>query len=179
MKNLWLALWLLVIAGGKGALAAAVVTDHTEVELLAENSAVVPGEPFWIAYRLEAVPQWHTYWRNPGDSGLPSKIDWQLPPGWQIGELHWPYPELVSTPPFATHAYHGEVLLLAKVTPPAELSADSVTLGGEAAWLVCKDLCLRETASLQLTLPVAATAVAVNKARFDHARQQWPQSLAD
>ncbi len=158
--------------------AAAVKTDHTEVELIAEVDRVNPGTPFWIAYRLQADPGWHTYWRNPGDSGLPSQIDWQLPADWQVSDLHWPYPELISTPPFATHAYHDEVLLLAQVTPPDNLVTAEVTLAGEAAWLVCKELCLRETASLSLVLPVAKqgdVVNAINRERFDGARSNWPQ----
>ena len=94
---------------------------------------------------------------------------------WQVGELHWPYPELISTPPFATHAYHGEVLLLAQITPPAQISGDTFTLAGDAAWLVCKDLCLRETAQLTLQLPVAEHSTAINQQRFDVARNNWPQ----
>lgn len=168
--------------------AAAVKTDHTEVELIAEVDRVIPGTPFWIAYRLQADPGWHTYWRNPGDSGLPSQIDWQLPAGWQVSDLHWPYPELISTPPFATHAYHDEVLLLAQVTPPDDLVtgdvtlASEVTLAGEAAWLVCKELCLRETASLSVTLPVGDSGdsvTAINRDRFDQARSRWPQQTAE
>jgi len=155
--------------------AAPVITDHTEVELLAENSAVVAGQPFWVAYRLQAAPGWHTYWRNPGDSGLPSELSWQLPEGWQVGEFQWPTPELISTPPFATHAYHGEVLLLAQITPPDQINDSSITLAGEAAWLVCKELCLRETANLSLTLPIAESATAVNQSRFDTARNRWPR----
>jgi len=166
---------LLLLLTAAAVHAAPVATEHTEVELLAEQDAIVPGQPFWVAYRLEANPGWHTYWRNPGDSGLPSAIAWQLPEGWQVGELHWPYPELISTPPFATHAYHGEVLLLAQITPPAQISGDTFTLAGDAAWLVCKDLCLRETAQLTLQLPVAELSTAINQHRFDVARNNWPQ----
>ncbi|RLA15811.1 MAG: thiol:disulfide interchange protein [Gammaproteobacteria bacterium] len=167
-------LWLLVSLAGFTQ-AAPVSTNHTVVELLAENDAVIPGQPFWIAYRLEAAPGWHTYWRNPGDSGLPSEINWQLPDGWQVGEFYWPSPELISAPPFATHAYHGEVLLLALITPPDQISDSSITIAGEAAWLVCKQLCLRETAQLSLTLPIAESATAVNQPRFDAARERWPR----
>ncbi len=158
---------------------APVTTPHTKVELLAENDAIIPGQPFWIAYRIHAAPGWHTYWRNPGDSGLPSELNLQLPDSWQLGELHWPTPELISTPPFATHAYHGEVLLLAQITPPAQIDFPTVTLAGQAAWLVCKELCLRETAPLSLTLTVAKTATAINQARFNKARSRWPRAHPD
>ena len=185
-------LWLVAVFAVAGQ-AAPVATDHTEVEILAEVTGVVPGEAFWVAYRLQADAGWHTYWRNPGDSGLPSEISWQLPgdakkgsdqsrhsqpQGWQIGPLQWPIPELISTPPFATHAYHGEVLLLARVTPPASITETEITLRGQAAWLVCKELCLRETAELTLTLPVIASTKVDqrNRARFDVARASWPQT---
>lgn len=172
---------LLLLLAGLATVAQAepVSTDHTEVELLAENDAVIPGQPFWVAYRLQAEPGWHTYWRNPGDSGLPSEISWQLPDGWQASKLNWAYPELISTPPFATHAYHGEVLLLAQITPPATINRQQITLVGQAAWLVCKELCLRETATLELTLPVSARVTPVNLARFNEVRNSWPRSHPD
>ena len=88
MKMARLALFGLLAALSMFSQATSVVTDHTEVELLAEVQAVVAGEPFWVAYRLQAESGWHTYWRNPGDSGLPSEITWQLPEGWQVSELH-------------------------------------------------------------------------------------------
>ncbi|MBL4623033.1 MAG: thioredoxin family protein [Immundisolibacteraceae bacterium] len=170
-------LWLLSVFA-VASHAAPVATDHTEVEILAEVSAVVAGEPFWVAFRLEADSGWHTYWSNPGDSGLPSEINWQLPQGWQISDLYWPIPELISTPPFATHAYHGEVLLLAQVTPPASIDRAEVILQGQAAWLVCKQLCLRETAGLTLTLPVSESISydPINRVRFDATRANWPQT---
>ena len=181
MKMARFALFGLLAALATISQAAPVATDHTEVELLAEVQAVVPGEPFWVAYRLQPDAGWHTYWRNPGDSGLPSEINWQLPEGWRVSQLHWPIPELISTPPFATHAYHGEVLLLAQITPPAVIAEDQVTLAGQSAWLVCKQLCLRETADLTLTLPVASATRydRENQARFDATRADWPQTSAD
>ena len=63
------------------ALAAPVQTPHVEAELVAERTAVAPGEPLTVALRLKMIPQWHTYWRNPGDSGEPTRIAWRLPPG--------------------------------------------------------------------------------------------------
>ena len=60
---------------------AVVKTDNVRAELISEVSQVKPGEPFWVALRLTIRPHWHTYWKNPGDSGLPTEINWTLPAG--------------------------------------------------------------------------------------------------
>src|SRR6056297_1012754 len=67
--------------------------DHVVVELVSEVEAVTPGQPFRVGLSLRHAPDWHTYWRNPGDSGLETRIDWTLPDGFAAGEIQWPYPE--------------------------------------------------------------------------------------
>ena len=62
-------------------LAQPVKTEHVEAELVSEMRAVVAGQSSWVALRLKHAKDWHTYWRNPGDSGLPTKIEWKLPDG--------------------------------------------------------------------------------------------------
>ena len=66
--------------------------EHATAELVADRSAVQPGQSLQIGLRLQHIPLWHTYWRNPGDSGLPPMIDWRLPAGAQVGEIEWPAP---------------------------------------------------------------------------------------
>ena len=141
------------------AIAAPVKTPQVEAELVAERSALVPGEPLTVALRLKAIPGWHTYWRNPGDSGEPTRIEWRLPRGFAAGEIEWPVPSRIPVGPLMNFGYHGEVLLLARVVPPADLPAGRpVTLRAKANWLVCEVKCIQEEAELILTLPVARSA---------------------
>ena len=139
-------------------------TDASEgprvrVELLSEVAAAVPGEPFWAALRQRIAPGWHTYWMNPGDSGEPPRIEWDLPSGFRAGEFAWPLPERISVGSAMTYGYSNEVVLPMAMTPPANLPAGkNVTLRGRASWLVCEKICVPEEAPVALTLPVAAGA---------------------
>jgi thiol:disulfide interchange protein DsbD len=141
---------------GLTAWAAPVRTPQAEAELVAERDALVPGEPITVALRLAAIPGWHTYWRNPGDSGEPTRIEWRLPPGFAAGEIEWPVPVRIPVGPLMNFGYKGEVLLLTRVLPPADLAADRpVTLRAKAFWLVCEVQCLQQDAELSVELPVA------------------------
>ncbi len=131
-------------------------TDYMETELVVETTSIRPGQPFWVGLRMKMDEHWHTYWRNPGDSGLPTEIHWTLPAGFQAGEIHWPYPQKIVLDILASYAYEGETLLLVEITPPADLeTGSSVDIGAFASWLVCADICLPGEAGYQVTLPVS------------------------
>ena len=134
-------------------------TPQAEAELVAERDALVPGEPITVALRLAAIPGWHTYWRNPGDSGEPTRIEWRLPPGFAAGDIEWPVPVRIPVGPLMNFGYKGEVLLLTRLVPPADLAAGTpATLRAKAYWLVCEVQCLQQDAELSLSLPVARNA---------------------
>lgn len=155
MRVFFLLLFCLVGA----AWASPVKTPQAEAELVAERDALVPGEPITVALRLKAIPGWHTYWRNPGDSGEPTRIEWRLPPGFAAGEIEWPVPVRIPVGPLMNYGYKGETLLLTRLVPPADLPAGKpVTLRAHANWLVCEVQCIQEEGELSLTLPVARSA---------------------
>ena len=145
----------LALAGLPAAQAAPVRTEHVEAELRAEHATVAPGKPVTVGLRLKMDEHWHTYWKNPGDSGLPTKIRWTLPEGWGAGPIQWPYPEGQRVGPLMNYGYSDEVTLLAELTPPAGAKPGPVTIQGDADWLVCKDICIPEKAALTLALSVA------------------------
>lgn len=132
-------------------------SQATEVEarLLCEVDGVRPGKPFWVAVELTMSDGWHTYYRNPGDAGLATVVEWSLPDGWSADSLQWPLPSTFGDPPEVTYGYDGRVLLLARITPPEQLSGDSVTIGGALSWLACKELCIPGSADIGLRLPIA------------------------
>ena len=140
--------------------AAPVRTPHVEAELVAERTALAPGKPLTVALRLKMIPEWHTYWRNPGDSGEPTTLAWRLPPGFAAGEIEWPYPRRLPAGPLLNYGYEGEVLLLSRITPPRDLRPGTpITLTAQATWLVCsREHCIPEGGELSLALPVAANA---------------------
>ena len=138
------------------AVAAPVKTPHVEAELVPESTAFVPGQPMTVALRLQMADGWHTYWRNPGDSGLPTTLAWNLPAGATAGPIQWPAPHALPVGPLVNYGYEGTVLLLSDVRAPEGLKpGDTVTIAAKAEWLVCKETCIPEAADLELTLPVA------------------------
>lgn len=133
--------------------------DNIESELVAETTAIVPGQPLTVALRLKHDPHWHTYWQVPGDSGLPTTIKWSLPEGWSAGPIQWPVPQRLAAGPLMNFGYEGEILLLTRLTPPANVKpGDTVTLQARADWLICKDVCIPGGADLKLPLTVLAQA---------------------
>ena len=142
------------------ALATPVKTENVEAELVAERTAIVPGEPLTVALRLKIADGWHTYWRNPGDSGLPTTLAWKLPDGITASGIEWPAPRALPVGPLVNYAYEGEVLHLVTLSPAKTLASGSpVTLAARADWLVCRETCIPEGADLALTLPVDKTSV--------------------
>ena len=156
--------------------AAPIKTEHAEVELIAEKTALVRGEKNVIGLSIKHAPHWHTYWKNPGDSGYPTKITWDVPSGYGVGEFDWPTPKRLATGPIVNFGYEGEVLLPVTISVPlAATVGEAITLKGKAEWLVCKDVCIPEEGNVSLTLPVAASnALGVDNARFAAARAATP-----
>jgi thiol:disulfide interchange protein len=144
---------------GAPARAAAVNTGHLTAELVPDRVSITPGGTLHVALRQAIEPGWHTYWRNPGDSGQPVTLDWTLPAGWRAGAITWPAPQQLRVGPLMDYGYTGKVLLPVTVTAPnTARPGQSVTLKAHAAFLVCKDVCVPEDAALSLALPVTATA---------------------
>ncbi len=155
-----------------------VKTDNLRAELISEVSAVKAGEPFWVALRQTIRPKWHTYWKNPGDSGLPTEIKWTLPAGAKADAIVWPAPRVIDVGGVINYGFSDDVLLLMRITPPADLAIGSkLPLAAQAEWLVCDDVCIPEEGKFALDLPVAANAQPADAETlklFDKARRAVP-----
>ncbi len=134
--------------------AAPVNSGNVEAELISEVSSIRAGETFWVALKQKIRPGWHTYWRNPGDSGAPTELHWELPAGFSASEILWPYPERVPYGPLMNFGYHDTVIFPVQITVADAFPAGDVTLRAKGEWLVCADICIPEDADLELTLPV-------------------------
>jgi thiol:disulfide interchange protein DsbD len=143
------------LACASGAAAAPVQAAHLKAELVAADSSVAPGGKVWVALRQAIEPGWHTYWRNPGDSGQATELTWSLPYGWTPGAIVWPAPSKLPTGPLMDYGYTGEVLLPVPLTVSKDATPGSTArLKAHAAFLVCKDVCVPADADLVLELPV-------------------------
>jgi thiol:disulfide interchange protein/DsbC/DsbD-like thiol-disulfide interchange protein len=176
----WL-LGLLLASPAAFALSGSVVaTDNVKARLVSEASSVAPGQSFWVALDLNIRDGWHTYWRNPGDSGQATTLKWQLPPGFTAGDIVWTAPHRFEIPPLVNYGYAKQAVHLVKITAPQELKLGTpVVLSAKAGWLVCSDVCIPEEADLQLKLPVsgaAGAADAADAALFAAARADLPSA---
>jgi thiol:disulfide interchange protein DsbD len=127
-------------------------------------------------------PGWHTYWVNPGESGLSTTVRWNLPPGFSVGALLWPLPEKhIESGDVLTYGYSGETLLLASVTPPDDLqSGTPVVLKADVEWLECESTCIPGSSTVELTLPVLASAPRpANEALFQKYRALVPPDWSE
>ncbi len=147
---------------------------HVEVELVPEVESIAAGKPFTLAVVLRMDEGWHTYWRNPGDAGLPTTITWQLPAGFRASEPKWPVPQAMNYGGVTSYGYQGEAWLLVTITPPEDFP-ETVTLSADVEWLVCKESCIPGHAKLSLILPRGEGEINRNYASdFDRARVALP-----
>ncbi len=128
---------------------------HATVKLIADSKTVVPGQKLHVGLIQTIQAKWHTYWVNPGDSGLPTTVDWSLPAGFKASDLSWPVPKRLLFGPLVSYGYEDQVILPATIAVPDTLpSGGEVALTGHANWLVCAEVCVPEEADIKLTLPV-------------------------
>ncbi|MFP5442972.1 MAG: protein-disulfide reductase DsbD domain-containing protein, partial [Betaproteobacteria bacterium] len=158
-----------------------VTTPYVRAELLAHApQGVAPGQPLWLGLSITHQPEWHTYWKNPGDSGLPTDLVWTLPAGLDAGEIAWPLPKKIPIGTLANYGYEGTVLLPVPVTvassfAPSPLAKDA-TIKLRASWLVCRKECIPEEGGFTLQLPIQSTT-ALNGAAFEAAAKAQPQPV--
>ena len=178
----------LALVSSKAALASApiygkpVAGAHIQVGLVSEQDHLVAGQTAQLALRLLPEAGWHTYWKNPGDTGLPTRLAWHLPERFKAGNIEWPIPERIDYEGAINFGYHGETWLPVSVSVPASIEPSAVNDNGEvllsatAKWLVCKDVCIPGKAQLELLLPLADTATEnATHPLFDQARSKIPR----
>lgn len=154
-----------------------VKTDNVRAELISDVAQAQPGQSFWVALRQTIRPHWHTYWKNPGDAGQATDISWTLPEGVTAGPIVWPTPSRIDVSGIINYGFEGDILLLTKITLPANFAGSTLALAADANWLVCDDVCIPEEGKFSLTLPVGTAATAANAATlalFDQARRKVP-----
>jgi thiol:disulfide interchange protein DsbD len=181
-------LWAVLAAAApiNGAKAApTVTTDQVKAELLVHApQGLRPGVAAWLGLKIVHKKGWHTYWVNPGDSGLPTQLQWQLPSGLKAGEIQWPVPQRLPIGPLMNHGYEGTLLLAVPLTAEQPLPETPQMIQLRADWLVCEDVCIPEGGDFSLTLPAGASrsALAKDSALFDQARAslpvEWPGASA-
>ena len=157
-----------------------VTTPHVRAELMAyAPDGIQPGKPLTLGLQIGHQPGWHTYWKNPGDSGLPTQLTWTLDGGLAAGAIQWPTPKKIPVGHLVNYGFEGTVLLTVPVTVATALpeSQTHVNIVLKAQWLVCKTECIPEEGEFALKLPVRGST-ALNRSLFDNAKNSMPQPSA-
>lgn len=111
-----------------------------KISLLSEEKTIQPSHPFWVAIRIQFDKNWHAYWKNPGNSGMATKVEWKLPEGFTASPLVWPTPERLDIDGINVYGYKGEFILLSQITPPSSYtSSKPPSIGAQVTWLICSD----------------------------------------
>jgi thiol:disulfide interchange protein DsbD len=127
-----------------------------QAQFVPERSEVYPGETITVALHKVIQEGWHTYWLNPGDSGAPTFIEWELPEGWSTADIQWPYPMRLPFDPLMNYGYENEVALLVDITVSEDaLPGETLTFPTDVGWLVCADVCIPEDATVDLSLTIS------------------------
>ena len=151
---------------------------HVKAELVSATDAAVPGQPLQVGVKLTHEKDWHTYWLVPGDSGLPTTIEWQLPAGVTAGSIEWPHPHRMPAGPLMNFGYEGQTLLLTTLAVGDLKPGSELTLLAKVDWLECKDVCIPGNAELKLALPVRDSAAPTSHAAlFDATRKLVPVTI--
>lgn len=175
--NFWI---LLVFILGSTLLQAApaVKTPHALAQLMVPYSQVKPGDTIQVGVSITPEKGWHTYWKNPGDSGLPVRLEWNLPKGFMAGPTQWPVPEKLITDPLINYGYAHEAILLTDIQIPrrADLKEGNVLLSVTANWLICEEACVPESAVLTLSLPLTTETKVADAAWLSKTKRAIPKS---
>lgn len=139
------------------------IERYTQVQTLPEHRDVAAGQSIKIATIITLKPHWHVYWANPGDSGLPVKIDWTLPEGFAISDIQWPVPDKISYDILSNYGYYDRVVLLQDLKVPDTFAERApATISAKVEMLVCNDICIPETQEISFTLNSPDTQEAEN-----------------
>ncbi len=170
-------------ATGQNSLKNTVITEQVRAELMAHApEGADPGKTVWVGLQLMHQPEWHTYWKNSGDSGLATELNWTLPVGVLAGDIAWPTPHKLAIGNLANYGYDGTVLLPVPLTITPDFKPDALNpelvVKLQASWLVCKLECVPQDGEFVLRIPVKSST-AVHSAQFDAAFKAAPKPVAD
>ena len=154
-----------------------VQSEQARAELVVHApDGAAPGKKVWLGLQITHAPDWHTYWKNSGDSGQPTELQWTLPPGVSAGPIAWPTPRKFPIGPLANYGYNGTVLLPVPLTVDPTFTGKDIEVKLYAAWLACRKECIPEEGHFTLRIPVVGST-ALNGIAFDGAFKAAPSDL--
>ena len=150
-------------------------SPHITARLIADSATVAPNGDVTLALDYTPAPGWHTYWINPGDTGLPPKFKWNLPDGLTVSEAQFPVPELLPAFGLMSYGFTGRTVLLIPAHNGSSLQAgDTLPIRAHVDFLVCADVCIPESLDVSLDLKVGPPKPGTEASIIDKARKALP-----
>lgn len=152
----------------------------TEWRLLLSEETAQPGQTVWAGLEMKIPPKWHTYWRNPGDSGIATSIKWTLPNIVKAGDIQWPVPrkfvESQGEITLTTYIYEDTAVLLVPLEIAKDAPTGPVEIHGKVSWQECEQLCVQGHLELSASLTIGnSTKPSADAAEIDQWRQKLPK----
>ena len=169
--------WLTLVLVSASPVWGASSRNATQASLVLSAESARPGEMIFAGVRLTMNKGWHTYWRNGGESGTPTTIDWKLPAGVKAGPIQWPAPEKLTVEDITTYVYHGEAVLLVPLTIEAGAAKGEQEITAKVSWLECQVNCLPGDATVRAKLVVGGESKpSAEAAAFKNWQSKIPQA---
>lgn len=158
-------------------------SEHVNARLISEVKSIQPGKSFCVALWLKMDKHWHTYWKNPGDSGLPTKIEWNLPDSFIPGVIQWPYPKRFEESGLVSFGYEGEAFIITQIEAPKAIkSGTNAKLSASVEWLACKESCIQGQVDLVIKIPVKNKSPKIDERWVNHfkrTRKKLPKTSSE
>jgi thiol:disulfide interchange protein DsbD len=152
--------------------------QHAKLSLISEHTSVPAGGSEWVGLRFQLEPGWHIYWSNPGDSGEPPNVTWQMSSGAQTGPLQFPAPERIKDHSLIDYGYLNDVVLLSQLRLAQKIDSKTLNLAAEVKYLVCREVCIPGKDHLSLVLDVNTRSKKSSEAGvIERSKTLMPQPL--
>ena len=150
--------------------------NKTQVRLLLAADSATSGDTVMAGVHLHMSKGWHTYWRNGGEAGDPTKIEWELPTGVAAGPILWPMPEKETYEGLTTYIHNDDVVLLVPLTLGKGLAEGPIEIKAKVSWLECTNSGLCVAAKQDVNAPLRIAKVSKPSA---HAKliEEWKGKL--
>ncbi|RAP30233.1 hypothetical protein DID76_03555 [Candidatus Marinamargulisbacteria bacterium SCGC AG-414-C22] len=158
MKNIFTILLALILHVSLGATAVQ-STAYTTASLTLDHTHIASPTTVWALLELNHKPEWHSYWKNPGDSGIATTLDWKLPSTIKVGKMLWGFPEIFFLGPIVNYGYKDAARILIPLTIAEPSGYSEIPIDVTVSWLVCRDICIPEKATFNLTLTQSEQAI--------------------
>lgn len=156
-------------------------SEPITMRMVAEETSIQAAKPFWVALHLNIQPGWHTYWKNPGMTGMACNIQWKLSEGLEVNKVLWPTPKRYVEDSISYFGYEKEAIVLVEMMPTKSLSADlnkPLSIQATVEWVACNvEACLPGESSGSIELPITPKDPLIVDAEaplFALARQNMP-----